>query len=317
MYYKGIQNDFYPEQKPSMPYLQPDFYGRGAYTKFDPTYYMNQFMNNYNQNRNDLTNLLGQWNGTNAGNAGLGMYDLGNAGMGLYDSALLGNLTNRVNTNLTNPNASLAMGLAKDQMAGSELGQRQALADRFAGWGRGSGIRQAAESGLNRDINKTASDTYRQIAMDTEKQAIADAQALEGMKGGFMENALARELQNRTTQGGFYDTAKARELQNAGLNKDMLLGMGGLLGGDTGQLTDMLKWEAGINTSERDKYLQQLLNNYEMKNQREKSNYDAMSNYNNAMYRYNKNQYYKQQNPFYNPSILPGGGKSSWNGGMW
>ncbi len=230
--------------------------------QIDSSNYMSQFMNYYNQNQNNWqnnwTNLMNNWN-SGFGKAGLGMYDLGNAGMGKYDSDLLNKLSSRISSNLTNPNASLAMGMAKDQMAGSELSQRQGLADRFAGWGRGSGIRQAAESGLTRDMGRTSADTYRQIAMDTERDAIANAAGLEGMKGGFYNDAMARELQNRMGQGGFYSDAMGRELQNAGMNKDWLLGMGGLLGngmGDMGDMSNMIQWQAGMDVSERDKWMQ-------------------------------------------------------------
>lgn len=315
--HRGMFPEYQP-LKPSYPYLQPAFGREQTANKISSTPYMQDFLNYYNQNRGDVMGLMGNWG--NIGQAGLGMYDLGNAGMGQYGSQLLGDLTNRVSSNLADPNASLAMGMAKDRMAGSELSQRQGLADRFAGWGRGSGIRQAAEAGLTRDMGKTAADTYRQIAMDTEKEAIANAMGLEGMKGGFYENAMGRELQNRMGQGGFYDTSKTRELQNAGLNKEMLLGMGGLLGGGMGQLGNMEQWAGNMDVSERDKYLQNLLGFYNMDVTRGQSNTDKMNQYQNDLWRYNAGQYYGREagktyynpnEPYKNPYIKP-----QFNGGM-
>jgi hypothetical protein len=173
------------------------------------------------QGQYDIGNAgLGQYN---VGNAGLGMFDYqnsplanykinqvgGDVGTGLYGSDLLNQLAGRVSSNLTNPNASLAMGLARDQIQGQGLGARQQLTDSFAGLGgRGQGPAQAQMAQLGNTLNQQQSDAYRNIAMDTEKRAIEQAQALEQMRGGF------------------YDTQQGNQLQNAALNQQGQIAQG-------------------------------------------------------------------------------------------
>lgn len=203
--------------------------------------YVNEFSNYYNDLMNKLSGLtgnqqgysnagLGQYNvGTagqgqyNVGNSGLGMFDYNNtplasynmlnSGQGTYNSDLLNQLAGRVSTNLATPDASLAMGLARDQYQGQGLAQRQQLADSLAGMGgRGQGPAQQQLAQLNNSINQQQSDAYRKIAMDTERNAITDAQALEAMRGGFYDTGKARELQAALGQGDIYKT-----LANIGL----------------------------------------------------------------------------------------------------
>lgn len=224
--------------------------------------YLNDFTGSYNnlmsklygmtQNQQQSTNAgLGQYN---VGDAGLGMFDYQNSplanykisnigenvGTGLYNSDLLNQLAGRVSSNLSNPDASLAMGLARDQIQqGQGLGARQQLTDSFAGLGgRGQGPAQAQMAQLGNTLNQQQSDAYRNIAMDTEKNAIAQAQALEGMRGGFYENQQGNQLQNaalnqqgQIAQGDLYknlaniglqsfEGARGGELQGATLGAD-------------------------------------------------------------------------------------------------
>jgi hypothetical protein len=155
--------------------------------------------------------------GYNVQNSGQGTYDLpGDVGTGAYNSNLMDKLTGRVTSNLTNPNASLAMGLARDQIQGQGIGARQQLSDSFAGLGgRGQGPAQAQMAQLGNSLNQQQSDAYRNIAMDTERNAIGDAQNLEQMKGGFFNDAQGRQLQNAGLGMQAFESGKGRELQAA------------------------------------------------------------------------------------------------------
>lgn len=202
--------------------------------------YVNDFSNYYNDLMNKLSGMAGNQQGyTNAGlgqygigNVGQGQYNPGSAGLGMFDynstpladykindtwnpynSDVLNQLAGRISSNLQNPNASLAMGLARDQIQGQGLGARQQLTDSFAGLGgRGQGPAQAQMAQLNNTLNQQQSDAYRKIAMDTERNAITDAQALEAMRGGLYNDAQNRALQGQIAQGDIY-----KNLANIGL----------------------------------------------------------------------------------------------------
>lgn len=157
--------------------------------------------------------------------------------------------------------------------------------------------------------------------MDTEREAIANAQNLEGMRGGFYENAMGRELQNRTTQGGFYSDAMARELQNAqlgltgaGQNKDWLLGIGGLLGSGMSNLAGMEQWAGSTNLSAEQQRMKNIMDWYAGEQGGVAGKYDLMNQYGKEMYNYQNqmDEYNKYKNSG-NYSNQP----SQWNGGMW
>lgn len=241
-----------PQQAPDLK-LGPYFNNMLNLASVQSPNYLDNFMQSYNNIMNGLntgqTNAgLGQFNIGNAGlgqsgvgNAGLGQYDVGNAGMGMYDvgnsglgtydvgnagtgqytSDLLNNLASQVNTNLTNPNAGMAMGLAKDRISNAGLTAKRDLANQLASTGsmRNSGASNARMDQLLRDMARNESDQYRQIGLDTAKQATQDALATENLRGGFFENARGRELQNAGLGLSAYEGGKGRELQNAGLGQ--------------------------------------------------------------------------------------------------
>jgi hypothetical protein len=153
------------------------------------------------------------------------------AGLGQYDSDLLNQLAGKVSGNLADPKSGQAYGLTMDRIQGQGNAARQNLADEFAGWGRGSGVRSNAQSALENSLRKERADAGRQTAMEADRNAMKDSFDLEGMRGGFFENS------------------KQRELGNAGLNRDLLMGMqsGGM--GMMGSLADMLKAQSGQDTA--------------------------------------------------------------------
>jgi len=185
------------------------------------------------------------------GKAGLGMYDVGDAGLGMFDvsqlgldrlssvlqgaglgqysSELLNEVANRALSNLRNPDASIAMGLAKDRISGANLAAEQSLMDELASrGGLRSGANIAQLNQLKNELAKQQSDAYRQIALDVERKAIEDALSTEQLRGGFFENAKSRELENAKNQMALneyigntalsaFEGAKGRELENTRL----------------------------------------------------------------------------------------------------
>lgn len=158
----------------------------------------NQLMQNWEVNPDDY---LGQFKGYygdifDTMQGGLSDWDnmwkqyTGDMSKGVYNSDLLNRLTSRITSNLENPDASQAMGLAQDRMAGSDRAAREQLSDQQAGWGRSSGVYNELMKSLEGDLAKNRADTYRQIGMDTERNAITDAAGLEKMKGGFYGDQL-------------------------------------------------------------------------------------------------------------------------------
>lgn len=172
----------------------------------------------------------------NIGGAGMGMFDvgstalagynMGDSGKGQYTSDLLNQYATMVSKNMSNPDTSLAMGLARDQISGNENVARQALFDQNAGWGRGSGIAQSQMNQLNSSLAGQKSDAQRQIAIQTQQDAMNAAQNLEAMRGTQFEQSKARDLQSAIAQGDVYkvlaslqgtafDQSKNRDLANA------------------------------------------------------------------------------------------------------
>lgn len=194
-----------------------------------------------------------------------------NAGLGLYDSALLGKLTDRITSDLTNPNASIEMGLARDRITGSGNAARQGLSGTMAGYGAGtrlSGPGMAMQGQLDRDIMKSESDAYRTIASDVARRVIADAMGLESMKGGF------------------YESSKGRELANAGLNKDWGLSQNANLANLMGILGSNLLGFGGADVGAQQQTFNNLLGMAQGKNAEAKSNWDTTQKYNQDLMNY-------------------------------
>ena len=198
--YDWKSNPFYGDlKKQSLNVKSPQMLGEFT-SRWDPMY-------NY---------LMGGMKGINTG-----------AGLGQYGSDLLNNMATQFQSNLLNPDSSQEYGLTMDRLTGQEGASRQALADRFAGWGRGSGVRDFQSAALDRDLSKQRADTSRETSIEAAENARRNALALEEMRGGF------------------YESSKDRELTNAGLRKDLMLG--GMSGaqGMMGSLADMLQWQGG------------------------------------------------------------------------
>ena len=146
------------------------------------------------------------------GGAGMGMFDVGNKGLGLYGSDVLNQLAGQVSSDLSNPYGGSEYAVAMDRLAAQNQGQNQALADQYAGWGRGAGIAQAARNALARQQAMQGADTARTTAIEAKRNAMANAFGLENMRGGFFENSKGRELQNAGLGLQAFEGAKGREL---------------------------------------------------------------------------------------------------------
>lgn len=117
------------------------------------------------------------------GGAGWGG-EFGGSGTGLYGSGLLDQLAGRLSSNMANPDASNEMGLLKDQFTGQRRTAQQQLADRYAGYGRGSGPMAAQQLALENSMNQNESGAKRQMLSDLLQQTIANSLGLEGLRSG-------------------------------------------------------------------------------------------------------------------------------------
>ena len=70
-----------------------------------------------------------------------------------------------------------------------------------------------------------------------------------------------------------------------------------------GNLAGMEQWAGNMDVSERDKYLQNLLNFYQMKSGTAQTNADKMGQYQKDLWKYNAEEYYGRMGgkSYYNP----------------
>ncbi len=183
---RGTPKSYYT-QPPTKPY---DPYGYAWGQLSNPDYWQADMPTNY---YNQFENYFGNYWG---GMQPYGQYNVGQAGVGMYNSDLLGLTEGEITQNLTDPNAGIAMGLAKDQIRGAGMAAQQGLANQLAATGRGGTFATAIQAQQGRDIAKTESEQYRNIALQTQEKAVQEAMQFEAMRGGFYNDAMARQLQN-------------------------------------------------------------------------------------------------------------------------
>ena len=129
--------------------------------------YNDDYLKRYDQASQGLGPWGGQWGGNQ-----------------LYGSSLLDQLSGQASSNLTNPDASLQMGMLKDQFTGQRAAEQQAINDRYAGYGRGSGVQAAQQLSLADQLNRSESDAKRQALLDVINQAQGLAMGVEGLQSG-------------------------------------------------------------------------------------------------------------------------------------
>ena len=231
----GLANQQFPPQEPYAPFNPFGQYYGGDY-QINPKDYLSQFTSAYNQ----MMNKMQAPQGYNVGTAGIGQWNMpdylanlniGQAGMGGYSSDLLNQLGSTYQQMLTNPNESIAMGLARDRITGAGQASQQSLADMIGGMGtRGSGVAAAQQQALNTSLAQQQANAYRDIGLASQQQALTGSQNLEQLRGGLYEQEKMRELQNmdqqlrlQVSKGQLsqeaYENAMQRELANAGLGQ--------------------------------------------------------------------------------------------------
>jgi hypothetical protein len=168
---------------------------------------------------------------------------------GTYSSHLLSLLSGKIQQDIANPNASYTMGTLQDEMAGQARGAQKELMDRFAGYGRGSGLYQAAQQRLARDLARDASIQMRQalVALDQLNKGLG--LDVERLASGLYEQAQQRGLEAQRATGGFYESAQDRALRaslgEAGLRESAANNMTGLMG----NLGNFLQSQTNLDTA--------------------------------------------------------------------